>query len=131
VFAIRYLAQMPGTQILHGTGNSGSDGEIAVTVEALTPEQGRLVSGVVDSTGLRDHPAPAVVYFQPSGDNPTQTITKPSADGRFSTRLRPGKYTITATSPAYNDGRASCVLRQPVLVGAEDVGGIKIVCAER
>jgi hypothetical protein len=131
VFTIRYLAQMPGTQVLHGTGSAGSDGEIAVTVQSLTPEQGRLVSGVVDSSDLREHPAPAVVYFQPSGVNPTQTITKPTTDGLFSTRLRPGKYTIMATSPAYNDGRASCLLNRPVLVGTEDVSGIKIVCTEK
>jgi len=131
VFTIRYLAQMPGTQVLHGTGSAGSDGEIAVTVRPLTPAQGRLVSGVVDSSDLRDHPAPAVVYFQPSGVNPTQTITKPTTNGRFSTRLRPGKYTVTATSPGYNDGRASCVLSRPVLVGTEDVTGLKIVCTER
>lgn len=131
VFTIRYLAQMPGTQVLHGKGSAGTDGEITITVQPLSPEQGRLVSGVLDSSGLRDHPAPAVVYFQPSGTNPIQTITKPTSDGRFSTRLRPGQYTIMATSPAYNDGRASCVLREPIVVGAADVSGIKIVCDER
>jgi hypothetical protein len=131
VFTIRYLAQMPGKQVLHGTGSAGTDGEIAVIVTPLTPEQGRVVTGVLDSSALHDHPAPAVVYFQPTGDNPTQTITKPTSDGRFSTRLRPGSYTIMATSSAYNDGRASCVLTRPVVVGPDDVSGIKIVCTER
>lgn len=52
-------------------------------------------------------------------------------NGSFSTRLRPGKYTILATSPAYNDGRAQCALRQPVVVGNDDVSGITIVRTER
>jgi hypothetical protein len=131
VFSIRYLAQMPGTQILHGTGSAGSDGEIAVTVTPLTTEQGRLVTGVIDTSRLRDHPSPDVVYFQPSGMNPTQTIAKPTTDGHFSTRLSPGKYTLMASSPAYNDGRAQCVRKQPVDVGQVDIKDIAIVCTER
>jgi hypothetical protein len=128
VFTVRYLAQMPGTQILHGKGSAGSEGDIAITVIPLSAEEGRLVSGVLDVSALHSHPAPEVVYFQPSGMNPTQTITKPTADGRFSTRLRPGSYTIMATSPAYNDGRARCVSSPPVEVGSEDVDDITIVC---
>jgi hypothetical protein len=122
---------MPGTQILHGKGSAGSDGEIAITVTPLSAEEGRLVSGVLDARDLRSHPAPAVVYFQPSGMNPTQTIAKPTADGRFSTRLRPGSYTIMATSPAYNDGRAQCLSSHPVEVGSADVDDVTIVCTER
>jgi hypothetical protein len=131
VFTVRYLAQMPGLQILHGKGSAGSDGDIAITVIPLSAEEGRLVSGVLDASGLRSHPAPEVVYFQPSGMNPTQTIAKPKADGRFSTRLRPGSYTIMATSPAYNDGRAQCLSSHPVEVGSADVDDITVVCTER
>jgi len=131
VFSVRYLAQLPGTQVLHGKGSAGSDGDIAVTVTPLTAQESRLVSGVVDSSGLHDHPGPEVVYFQPAGDNPTQTIAKPGADGHFSSRLRPGTYTLTATSPSYNDGRAQCVLKQPVVVSVADIGDVRIVCTER
>lgn len=131
VFTVRYLAQMTGTQVLHGTGSAGSAGALSVTVTPLRETEGRLVSGELDSSALRNHPAPEVVYFQPTGDNPTQTIEKPTADGHFSTRLRPGTYTIMATSPAYNDGRAQCLLKHPVVVGQDDVIGLLIVCTER
>jgi hypothetical protein len=131
VFSVRYLAQMPGKQVLHGRGSDGSNGDVAVTVLPLTRAQGRLVSGVVDASSLHQHPRPAVVYFEPSGVNPTQTMTKPTATGQFSTRLRPGTYTIMAVSPAYNDGRAQCILKQAFVVAAQDVHGIKVVCTER
>ncbi|MDT7539338.1 MAG: hypothetical protein QOI82_2923 [Actinomycetota bacterium] len=131
VFTVRYLAQMPGAQVLHGKGSAGSAGDIGVTVTPLSADEGRLVSGVVDTTALHSHPGPDVVYFQPSGVNPTQTITKPTSDGHFTTRLRPGSYTIMATSPAYNDGRAQCLLSKPIDVDRGDVTGIRIVCTER
>jgi hypothetical protein len=130
VFTVRYLAQLPGTQVLHGTGSAGSGGDITVTVAPLSAKEGRLVSGVLDTTALHSHPAPDVVYFQPSGPSPVQTIAKPT-DGQFSTRLRPGRYTVMATSPAYNDGRAQCVLHQPVVVDRDDISDITIVCTER
>lgn len=130
VFIVRYLAQMPGTQVLHGTGSAGSDGYIEVTVTPLSAAEGALVEGVVDSSALRRHPAPDIVFLAAVGGDGTQTIAKPTADGRFSTRLRPGTYTIMAASPAYNDGRAHCVRKEPVVVGRKDIHDLTVVCTE-
>jgi hypothetical protein len=79
-------------------------------------------------------PAPGVTIRVPG------TITAVSAsltkqviageDGAFTLVLPPGSYTLSGTSPQYNDGRATCVA-DPLVVRAGTVTRMNVTCAMR
>jgi hypothetical protein len=80
-------------------------------------------------------PAPGVTLRVPG------TITASSAsgthqasaaeDGAFTLVLPPGRYTLTGTSPQYNDGHGQCVATAPVVVREGAVTRADVTCAMR
>jgi hypothetical protein len=54
------------------------------------------------------------------------------ADGRFSARLKPGKYAITGRSPQYNGGHVyDCQAQGVAVVKADRTLVRNVVCIER
>jgi hypothetical protein len=80
-------------------------------------------------------PAPGVTLHVPG------TITASSAggtrqasaaeDGSFTLVLPAGRYTLSGTSPRYNDGRAECLATAPVVVRQGAVTRADVACSMR
>ena len=130
VFVVRYTAQRPGTVTLRGTGSEGSSGKIILFVKPFDASDSRAVSGVVDTSALRNHPGAEFVQLQEKATNGRSAVALVSTDGTFSLRLPPGSYEAQPFSSAYNDGRVRCT-SATLDVGASDVSGVTLVCTER
>jgi hypothetical protein len=52
-------------------------------------------------------------------------------DGSFTLVLPAGRYTLTGTSPRYNDGRAQCLATTPVIVRQGAVTRANVACSMR
>lgn len=61
------------------------------------------------------------------GADGSHTVTA-GADGRYSIRLRPGTYTVSATSPQYNDGTGRCSANAPAAVGRSGARTADVYC---
>lgn len=66
--------------------------------------------------------------FVTGGSSSKATV---NAHGSFSVSLKPGTYTITATSPDYGDGDRLCVARNPVRVADGRESPVDVYCSLR
>jgi hypothetical protein len=87
--------------LLSGCGNRaiGRDGVQIPVVGVLQMTGGPVGASTVPVAG-------EVQFVDRDG---RQVSVKAGTDGRFATRLKPGSYSVTGTSPLFNDGRGSCL----------------------
>ncbi len=57
--------------------------------------------------------------------------TQAAADGTFTMSLRPGTYTVTGTSPQFDDGQGTCRADTRVVVTGTAVAGLVVACSRR
>lgn len=127
-YLLRFAAQRVGDVTLKGHSHEGYDGTIVVHVLELPASESSLVSGTVDTSGLTSHPTPEQVDIESMPFN--GSVVAVVHDGRFSARVRPGRYHLIALNAAYNDGRVRCT-EQDIDVGTTDVTGLTLTCTER
>jgi hypothetical protein len=53
------------------------------------------------------------------------------AHGRFADALAPGSYTLTGTTPTYNDGKSLCRASAHVVISSGKASTSKVLCAIR
>ena len=77
-------------------------------------------------------PAPGIIVRVPGTITASSTSRTHQAsageDGSFTLVLPVGSYTLTGTSPQYNDGRAECVAAAPVVVREGTVTRADVTC---
>lgn len=113
---------------LAGSRGSGSAAPGSASSQSLSAN-GRVDGQVLFVGG----PAPGA----PRAVNPGGTVLFTGAvtlkapvhtHGAFSVRLSPGTYSITATSPDYEDSRGVCAGKRPVRVTEGSSASVKVYC---
>ncbi len=135
---LRSLALLPLLAVFVGGCSAGDDSPKS-SAPATTSASGgaettgtitgqvKLVGGPADGASSMRPAAGGVVTFARSG----HTTAAMSEHGRFHAELRPGTYVVTATSPDYDSGGASCQAVHPVRVSAGKVVSVEVVCPVR
>jgi len=121
--------------VVGGCSTDGAAPESGGTATRSTPSgeaKTGTLTGQVQYVGgaAADFPRPVAggtVTFAGSG----RTIAAMSEQGRFSAELDPGLYVVTATSPDYDSGDASCKAVHPVRVSAGEMASVKVFCQVR
>jgi hypothetical protein len=97
------------------------------------------------STPLFTVPGTLTAVGGPAGTGPTPlsgevSFTAPdgrrwtahvASDGRFTIAVPAGRYTVTAESPSYNDGRSACQTGGPVTVADSTTAVVHVVCPRK
>ena len=58
----------------------------------------------------------------------TTVIVAAGTDGRFSTRLPVGRYTVTGRSPSFDSGTVECFAPEPVSIGSDAAITVLVAC---
>jgi hypothetical protein len=85
---------------------------------------------MVGGPGDVDYPTPGTVQLV--ADNHTYSV-EVGDDGRFTTAVAPGSYTLIGHSPQYGDGQYDCMLgtEQPVSVPSSATVAVTLECPMR
>jgi hypothetical protein len=91
------------------------------------------VSGILRMTGgpsgASQPQIPGTVRFE--GVSGGQSYRTKAPDGSFAFRVPPGRYTVSGSSPAYEDGHGVCRAGGVVTVPSAGVSGVVVACSRR
>jgi hypothetical protein len=112
----------------HSDGSPVARSTTTVSAQATTGTLTGKVEYVGGPPGTHPRPvAQGTVMFAGAG----QEVAAISEHGRFSAALKPGTYTVTATSPDYNAGHEPCEAMHQVRVAAGETVSTVVFCQVR
>ncbi len=130
--------RIPGSAEIAGAFTEQSAKALAAALSSGTlPVPLTIVSDVTGTLRMTGGPPGATtpgvagsVSFQPLAGGQPRTATADGL-GSFSISLPPGQYSVTGTSPDFNDGRTLCRAEDPVTVGTSKLANVDVDCVRR